>query len=48
MGAKKKSLTDRLQELIDVLGRLLNPVQPLPAPRPVPVRPTEDKRRLRR
>jgi hypothetical protein len=44
MSKDRRTLSDRLREIIETLGKLLNPKQHLaPAPRPAPVR-ANDKR----
>lgn len=37
MSKDKRSLAERFQEAIEMLGKLLNP-QPIPARQPIPVR----------
>jgi hypothetical protein len=44
MGKDRRTFSDRLREMLETLGKLLNPGKHLtPAPRPIPVR-ANDKR----
>jgi len=46
MSKKKRTLVDRLREMLDILGKLLNPNN-APAPVPIPVRTNEERPRRR-
>jgi hypothetical protein len=43
MNKDRRTLSDRFREILETLGKLLNPNNLVPAPRPVPAR-NNDKR----